>query len=70
VGHNGGIVAAQMVRFDPDAVAMPARSSRGVLIEIDVAGDLRPGTYRGTLLAEGHPDVWLPVALSARAPVA
>lgn len=69
VGHDGGIVAGQAVWFDPDAVAMPARSSRGILIEIDVAEDLRPGTYRGTLLAEGHPDVWLPVALSVRPPM-
>jgi hypothetical protein len=66
VGHDGGIVVAQMVRFDPDAVAMLARSSRGVLVEIDVAADLRTGTYRGTLLAEDHPDVWLPIALSVR----
>lgn len=66
LGHNGDIVVAQMVRFDPDAVAMPARSSRGVLIEIDVAAGLRPGTYRGTVLAEDHPDVWLPIALSVQ----
>ncbi len=70
LGHNGGVVVAQMVRFDPETVAMPARSSRGVLIEIDVAEELRPGTYRGTLLAEDHPDVWLPVALSVQPPIA
>ncbi len=69
LGHNGDVVAAQTVRFDPDAVAMPPRSSRGVLVELDVAQALRPGSYRGTLLAEGHPDVWLPVALSVLAPV-
>ena len=22
-----------------------------------------PGNYRGTLLADGHPDIWLPVVL-------
>lgn len=69
LGHNGDVVVTQAVRFDPDTVAMPARCSRGVLIEIDVAGDMRPGTYRGTLLAGGHPDVWLPIALSVQ-PVA
>lgn len=66
VGHNGGVVAAHAVRFDPDIVAMPARSSRGVLIEVDVAVGLRPAIYRGTLLAEDHPNVWLPVALSVQ----
>lgn len=69
LGHNGAVIVAHMVRFDPAAVAMPARSSRGVLIEVDVAEGLRPGTYRGTLLAEDHPDVWLPVALTVQPPM-
>jgi hypothetical protein len=29
-----------------------------------VADDIRPGRYRGTLLADGHTDVWLPVVLT------
>ena len=43
---------------------MPARCSRGVTVEVDVADDLPPGCYRGTLLADGHADVWLPVVLT------
>jgi hypothetical protein len=66
--HDGGVVAAHSVRFEPDAVAMPARSSRGVCVEVDVAEDLPAGAYRGTLLAHGHPDVWLPMLLDVPAP--
>ncbi|MDT5368558.1 MAG: hypothetical protein QOC62_2989 [Mycobacterium sp.] len=62
--HDGGVVAAHSVRFEPDVVAMPARSSRGVCVEVDVAEDLPAGAYRGTLLAHDHPDVWLPVLLN------
>ena len=29
----------------------------------DLPDDVRPGRYRGTLLADGHEDVWLPVLL-------
>ena len=66
--HDGGVVAAHSVRFEPDVVAMPARSSRGVCVEVDVAEVLPAGVYRGTLLAHGHPDVWLPVLLDVPAP--
>jgi hypothetical protein len=30
---------------------------------------VQPDTYRGTLLAQGHPDLWLPVVLTVRAPL-
>lgn len=70
LSHDGSLVSsAGVVRFEPDAVAMPAKSSRGVTIEIDVDAGVRPGSYRGTLLAEGHEDVWLPVVLVVRAAV-
>ena len=60
---DGALNPADCVRFEPDTVPMPARSSRGITMEIDV-DDVHPaGTYRGTVLAEGHPDVWLPVTL-------
>jgi hypothetical protein len=70
LGHDGIVVAAQTVSFEPRAVPMPPRSSRGVLMKVQVAQALRPGSYRGTLLAEGHPDVWLPVALTVLPPPA
>ena len=64
LAHDGTVIHSQMVRFEPDIVPMPARCSRGVTIEVDVADDLPPGCYRGTLLADGHADVWLPVVLT------
>lgn len=63
LAHDGTVIPAQMVRFEPDVVPMPARCSRGVTVEVDVADDLPPACYRGTLLADGHPDVWLPMVL-------
>jgi hypothetical protein len=66
LSHDGAVIASAMVRFEADAVPMYARSSRGVTVEVDVAEDVRPGCYRGTLLADGHADVWLPVALTVR----
>lgn len=69
LAHDGTVVASELVRFEPDAVPMPARSSRGVTVEIDVAQDIRPGYYRGTLLVDGHAEVWLPVVLAVRSAV-
>jgi hypothetical protein len=66
LAHDGTVIPAQMVRFEPDTVPMPARCSRGVTVEVDVADDLPPGCYRGTLLADGHPDVWLSIALTIK----
>lgn len=63
LAHDGAVISSEAVRFDPDPVDMPARSSRGVTVEVDVDDGVRPGSYRGTLLADGFPDVWLPIAL-------
>ncbi len=68
LSHDGAVISSAMVRFEPDAVPMFARCSRGVTVEIDVGEDVRPGCYRGTLLADGHAEVWLPIALTVRAP--
>lgn len=70
LSHDGALVESATVRFEPDAVPMEPRSSRGVTVEIDVPGDVRPGCYRGTLLADGHEEVWLPVVLTVTAPTA
>lgn len=64
LGHGGDVIGADAVRLDPAAVPMPRRSSRGVQITVDVGHEARPGVYRGTLLAVGHPDLWLPVVLT------
>jgi hypothetical protein len=54
LAHDGAVIPASAVRFEPDTVPMPARCSRGVTMEIDLVGDPRPGRYHGTLLADGH----------------
>jgi len=64
MAHDGAVIGAEMVRFEPDIVPMVARSSRGVTMEVDVPNDTVAGCYRGTLLADGHPDVWLSVELN------
>lgn len=66
--HDGSVLPASAVRFDPDGVdELPARSSRGVVVSADIADiadDQLVGTYRGVILAAGAPDVWLPLELT------
>jgi hypothetical protein len=64
LAHDGALIESAMVRFEPDTVPMVARCSRGVTVEIDVPDDTAAGNYRGTMLADGYPDIWLPVVLS------
>jgi hypothetical protein len=64
LAHDGTVIASSMVRFEPDIVPMVPRCSRGVTVQIDVPDDIGEGHYRGTLLADGCPDIWLPVVLS------
>jgi hypothetical protein len=63
LAHDGAVVSAARIRFEPAAVPLVARSSRGITMCIDIADDVGSGCYRGTLLADGHADVWLPVEL-------
>ena len=50
------------VGFEPREVdPLPARSSRAVVVSLAAAGPLRPGTYRGTIQAQGAPRLWLPL---------
>ena len=68
LSHDGSVIAAAAVEIDTEVVPMPARSSRGVVVTVSVAPEVRPGVYRGTLLASGNPDLWLPVMLTVRLP--
>jgi hypothetical protein len=67
LAHDGAKVGADEVRLAPERFALPGRSSRGVALEINVTPDIAPGRYRGMLLAEGYPDLWLPVSFTLRA---
>ncbi|MCV7281975.1 hypothetical protein H7J88_20305 [Mycolicibacterium flavescens] len=68
VSHTGAVLAGEQVSFDPPAVPMPPRCSRGVVVTIAVAEGYSPGPYRGVVLAQDHPDLWLPAALTVSAP--
>ena len=66
LSHDGTLIDSTCIRFEPDMVVMPARCSRGVTVEVDVGQEHPPGRYRGTMLADGHADVWLPVVLNIK----
>jgi hypothetical protein len=68
LSHQGDVIGSDAVVVDLPVVAMPRRSSRGVSVVIDVPPEVRPGVYRGTLLASGHPDLWLSVVLTVGMP--
>jgi hypothetical protein len=67
LAHDGAVLSAGGVWFAPPRMPLPARSSRGVRVEVEVTPDIAVGCYRGTLLVEGHPDLWLPLTLTLRA---
>ena len=48
--HDGHRIDSDAVQFDPEIVPMPARSSRGVTMEIAVTQEIPPGLYRGMVL--------------------
>lgn len=68
LSHDGAVIEAAAVRFEPDAVPMPGRCSRGIIVEVDLPDAVSAGRYHGTLLADGHPDVWLPIELVIGSP--
>lgn len=60
-GHNGAVVSSKNIVISPNPVLVVARSSRGVGVE--VAPVTTPDCYRGLVLAEGRPAMWLPLEL-------
>jgi hypothetical protein len=66
MADDGSIIDAAAVRFDPKTVPMPGRCSRGVDVIVKATKKVRPGLYRGTVLVEGRPTLWLPIAVTVR----
>lgn len=59
---EGSVMAGAEVRFDPPEMEpLPSRSSRAVSVSLVATGAPRPGTYRGTIQAQGAPGLWLPL---------
>lgn len=66
LGHTGHSIAAACVTFDRRSVPLPPRTSHGTVVTVRVPAGTPPGVYRGTLLVEDRPDLWLSVMLTVR----
>lgn len=66
LSHDGAVIDSSCIRFEPDVVPMPDRCSRGITVEVTVTQDHISGCYRGTVLADGRDDVWLPLVLNVK----
>jgi hypothetical protein len=70
LSDHGAIIESSALTVVPSVVPMPGRSSRGVDVTIAVGLDAAPGIYRGTAMAEGYPELWLPIAVTVWQPTA
>jgi hypothetical protein len=73
LAHDGRSIPGSAVGFEPAEIPVPPRSSRGVELTVrtppsEVSIDEDPVLYRGALLVEHHPELWLPVVLTVGAP--
>lgn len=64
VRHDGRGLEGAAVVFDPPTVAsLASHSSESIEVSVDVPADMPAGSYYGTVLVSGLPDVRLPVTL-------
>lgn len=68
LAHDGHVISSAAIQFEPEVVPMPGRCSRGVTIKVLVGQNVPIARYCGTLLAEGFPDLSLPVVVTVRPP--
>jgi hypothetical protein len=66
LAHDGHVISSAAIEFEPETVPMPGRSSRGISIKVLVDHEVPPAKYCGTLLAEGFPDLAIPVTVTVR----
>lgn len=66
--HDGLVFPSRLLSFEPAAVEMPARCSRGILLKAEVSSEHATGRYRGTILVDGHDNAWLPLVMHIVAP--
>ena len=66
MADDGSVIEAEACRIHPKTIPVPGRSSRGVGITVKVTKKTAPGLYRGTLLGDGRPELWLPGARAVR----
>ncbi|KUI22724.1 hypothetical protein AU193_10485 [Mycobacterium sp. GA-1285] len=68
LARSGSVISSHELVLDPEVLEMPPRSSRGIAVALEVSDSTQPGVYRGTLLVDADDSLWLPVALTMRAP--
>jgi hypothetical protein len=66
LAHDGHVISSAAIEFEPASVPMPGRSSRGVSVKVLVDQEVPPARYHGTLMAEGFPDLAIPVVVTVR----
>jgi hypothetical protein len=66
MADDGSVIGAAACQLNPKSVPIPGRTSRGVGVKVDTSQKTKPGVYRGTVLVEGRPELWLPVMLTVR----
>ncbi|MEI2655389.1 MAG: hypothetical protein V9G12_25160 [Microthrixaceae bacterium] len=69
VSAGGTSLDHTAVSFDPTGViVLPDRSSRGVLVVVNLPDTITPGTYRGIVVAGGMEDMWMNLVVPILAP--
>jgi hypothetical protein len=64
LAHHGDVIPGGHVSTTPAVLdTTAARTSTGVTVAVAIPDGVRPGTYHGHLLAEGLPEVVLPVVV-------
>jgi hypothetical protein len=68
--HTGAELEPGIVRFDPPVLdPLPARSSCGIEVQVQLPSTAAPGTYATVILATNAPGWSLPVSLTVADPV-
>lgn len=65
---DGSVIGSRSVVLDPETVEIFPRCSRGIAVGLEVTSAARPGVYRGIVVIDGDDRLWLPVAITLRAP--
>jgi hypothetical protein len=64
IAHHGDRIPGELVSATPSVLDTAAsRTSTAVAVSVAVPGGIEPGTYYGHLLAEGLPEIVLPIVV-------
>ena len=69
VHRSGEWIAPDAVSFDPPGpIHLPRRSTKAVVVSVDVPADVPSGHHRGVLCADDGADLWVVVDLDVEGP--